>query len=279
MILKLNIGLCFALVFSFILALPSLTVPAEDRKHKDENLDIEKVYREIIVGGTAFVAVHAAVFGTKKARNPIKFLEKYDRVHRLDTDGIWVRIRTTDNITGWIYEKDLSSLWIHVSKHNRVVTLLDGLDQIVSFKADFSLFISGDKIKRGTSETPEDWRTPEGLFYVAEMRANSNYHKALLINYPSVKHATRAIQSGLINDTQFSRILKSYRKIDVPPMDTALGGLIEIHGDGTNGQLNWTKGCVAIENHEIDFIFDRVSVGTPVWIEARKKIILKSIKD
>ena len=43
------------------------------------------------------------------------------------------------------------------------------------------------------------------------------------------------------------------------------GGLIEIHGEGGRGE-DWTRGCVALSNRDMDDLFRRVAVGTPVTI-------------
>jgi len=50
-------------------------------------------------------------------------------------------------------------------------------------------------------------------------------------------------------------------------MNTELGGYIEIHGDGTGERNNWTQGCIAIANGELDRLWDLVTVGTPVLID------------
>lgn len=250
------------------------TLPRIEQKSQVSD-EIARVYRLISNSGTSFVKTgNAALYPEPKRNNRIKYLNPMDRVHRIKTEGDWVRVRTIYNETAWIPKSDLSERWIFVSKKERTVSLLNGLEIEATFNADFSLFIAGDKLRQGRSERPEDWRTPEGLFYIATKKNYSQYYKALLINYPSVKHATRAIQSNEISDYQFSEILRAYRRIEAPPMNTPLGGLIEIHGDGTGGELNWTKGCVAIENDHLDYVFSQVSEGTPVWIEARKKVIL-----
>ena len=44
-----------------------------------------------------------------------------------------------------------------------------------------------------------------------------------------------------------------------------IGGLIEIHGGGGKG-LNWTDGCVALTNEDMDKIFEMAEIGTPVTI-------------
>ena len=56
-----------------------------------------------------------------------------------------------------------------------------------------------------------------------------------------------------------------------PPQDTALGGELGLHGEGPHwrgdsAELDWTFGCIAVRDHEIDFLAQRVKVGTPVWI-------------
>jgi lipoprotein-anchoring transpeptidase ErfK/SrfK len=53
----------------------------------------------------------------------------------------------------------------------------------------------------------------------------------------------------------------------VPP-GRGIGGLIEIHGAGGQGR-NWTDGCVALVNPDMDRLFAAVGVGTPVTIVGR----------
>jgi murein L,D-transpeptidase YafK len=91
----------------------------------------------------------------------------------------------------------------------------------------------GDKKRKG------DRATPEGKYHVTMKKGakQSKYYKALLINYPN-EDDRREFKGG---------------------------GLIEIHGHGGKG-ANWTEGCVALQNRDIDHLFNIVSVGTPVII-------------
>ena len=50
-------------------------------------------------------------------------------------------------------------------------------------------------------------------------------------------------------------------------MNTALGGMIEIHGHGTGARSNWTQGCIAVRNDAMDRLWRWVAVGTPVVVE------------
>jgi murein L,D-transpeptidase YafK len=78
----------------------------------------------------------------------------------------------------------------------------------------------------------------------------TRYYKALLINYPNeqdVIEFKNSVKKGIL-----SKRAKS-------------GGLIEIHGDGGKG-FDWTNGCVALTNSDMDRIYDIASIGMPVNI-------------
>ena len=113
----------------------------------------------------------------------------------------------------------------------------------------------------------DDWRTPEGTFYVVRKNPNSQFYRAFVLNYPTVEDAERGLDEGLISKAEHRRIVEAQKILAMPPMGTALGGMIEIHGDGTGAARNWTRGCVAIHNSHIDKMWYRVEVGTPVVIE------------
>ena len=49
------------------------------------------------------------------------------------------------------------------------------------------------------------------------------------------------------------------------PSSAKIGGLIEIHGNGGKG-IDWTEGCIALTDTEMDIVFKTVKVGTPVTI-------------
>ncbi len=49
------------------------------------------------------------------------------------------------------------------------------------------------------------------------------------------------------------------------PQTAKIGGLIEIHGNGGKG-IDWTEGCIALTDKEIELVYKKVRVGTPVTI-------------
>jgi murein L,D-transpeptidase YafK len=78
----------------------------------------------------------------------------------------------------------------------------------------------------------------------------TKYYKALLLDYP--------------NDED-KRKFKSDIENGLLPATSKIGGLIEIHGNGGKG-IDWTEGCIALTDKEIDTVYKNVKVGTPVTI-------------
>jgi murein L,D-transpeptidase YafK len=110
-----------------------------------------------------------------------------------------------------------------------------------------------------------DRATPEGEFYVFTRNNKSAFYLSLGISYPNVEDAERGLRDGLISREVRDAIVKAINRKATPPQNTALGGDIFIHGNGSSS--DWTWGCVALENVEMKELFDAVPVGTPVTIK------------
>ena len=97
-----------------------------------------------------------------------------------------------------------------------------------------------------------DLATPEGSYIVSSKKSGyrTKYYLALLINYP--------------NEEDHARFAEAKRLGRIPSR-SAIGGLIEIHGEGGKGG-DWTEGCVALTNRDMKEVFNQVEVGTPVII-------------
>lgn len=124
---------------------------------------------------------------------------------------------------------------------------------------------TGPKLEAG------DQRTPEGLYRIAAPPRPSRFHRFVLIDYPSPRDADRALEAGRIGEADHARILGAHAQGELPPQDTPLGGGLGLHGEGKrwNGQsthLDWTYGCVALSDTDIDFIAERAPPGTLVVI-------------
>lgn len=87
--------------------------------------------------------------------------------------------------------------------------------------------------------------TPEGRYLISGLQKKSKFHKAYDLNYPNA-------------------VDKARHKLLAP--GKPIGGEIQIHGGGIED--NWTWGCIAMRNRDIDELFERPELGkqTIVWI-------------
>jgi murein L,D-transpeptidase YafK len=123
----------------------------------------------------------------------------------------------------------------------------------------------------GTKRLQGDFRTPEGSYSVSGPAGPSRFHRFIPIDYPSRRDADAALATGAIGAAEHARIVARRPYDRPPPQDTSLGGGLGLHGEGDDWRgesagLDWTFGCVAVRDHEIDFLADRVALGTPVTI-------------
>jgi murein L,D-transpeptidase YafK len=100
-------------------------------------------------------------------------------------------------------------------------------------------------------EREGDARTPEGHYIIDSRTAQSHYYKALHVSYPNAEDRQRAARLGV-----------------------APGGAIMIHGlpngmgaiGAAHRLYDWTLGCIAVTDEEMDEIWEMVPIGTPVEI-------------
>jgi murein L,D-transpeptidase YafK len=132
-----------------------------------------------------------------------------------------------------------------VEKSKRTMTLLKQDREVRTYKIALGRDPVGPKVRQG------DNRTPEGIYYIDYKVRNSAYHRALHLSYPNPDDVERA------------------RALGVPP-----GGSIMIHGmkndhlwmGDVQYLFNWTNGCIALTNREIEEVWALVSPWTPVEI-------------
>lgn len=208
-----------------------------------------------------------AVFDDKDMTSSSFNLNFREPVYVIERSARWTRIQTDTGAEGYVTSEALSNVWIRVSKRQKSVYIYRGTELVRQIPADFGNNVSSDKIQRGDQRSPDDWRTPEGSFFVVSKNPNSKFYKALVLNYPTAEDARRGFKQGLISKDEYDTIVEAEASFKMPPMNTMLGGWIEIHGDGTGGGTNWTQGCIAIENERMDEIWDMIEVGTPVLTE------------
>ena len=134
---------------------------------------------------------------------------------------------------------------IVVEKSKRTLSLYRAGKLLKSYKIALGKNPVGPKQREGDS------RTPEGSYVIDFRKADSKFHRALHISYPNAEDRRRARERG------------------VQP-----GGAIMIHGlpNGTGAigaahrLRDWTDGCIAVTNEEIEEIWKVVPNGTAIVI-------------
>jgi len=115
-----------------------------------------------------------------------------------------------------------------------------------------SYFIALGSKPVGDKERAGDQRTPEGLFHINAHNPASKFHLALRISYPDDAHRARAAALGAD-----------------PGGDIMIHGLPKEYSEAGKDHIanDWTNGCVALSNQEIEEIWRAVPDGTPVQIK------------
>ncbi len=116
-----------------------------------------------------------------------------------------------------------------------------------------------------------DNKTPLGHFVIGWIADKTSFHRFFGLLYPNKEYAERAFQTGLLDQKTWNRIRRAFASGRLPPQNTVLGGNLGIHGIGKGDksiheQYNWTNGCVALTNAQIDRLAAWIQVGTSVEI-------------
>lgn len=133
-----------------------------------------------------------------------------------------------------------------VIKSKRIMMLLRDGEILKTYRVSLGKNPEGHKVKAG------DNKTPEGRYILISRNPNSKFHLAVRISYP--------------NETD----LDNAGKLGVSP-----GGGIMIHGlpdeladiGEYHRYLDWTDGCIAVTNPEMEEIWQMVDTGTPIEIK------------
>ena len=116
-----------------------------------------------------------------------------------------------------------------------------------------------------------DNKTPLGYFTIAWITDDTSFHRFFGFRYPSKEYAERAFRAGRLDKKTWNTIRQAFASGRLPPQDTVLGGNLGIHGIGRGNvnvheQYNWTNGCIALTNDQVDRLTKWISVGTSVEI-------------
>lgn len=160
---------------------------------------------------------------------------------------------------------------IVVLKSRRRLELWNGDTLIKTYGVALGASPQGHKRRRG------DKRTPEGEFRICTRNATTSaFHIFLGLDYPAVPDAARALKNKTISWREYQAIRSRLASRSAPPWGTRLGGWVGIHGgnDGAFarkrakqlGGSDWTAGCIALRDREIEEIYAATRLGTMVSV-------------
>jgi len=157
--------------------------------------------------------------------------------------------------------EDGAGMSLRVFKTRHEMVLVDNHQMVRKFNVALGRAPVGTKLIRG------DNRTPEGRYYVCEKNANSRFRRFLGLSYPNREDADRGFARRLITANEWGEIFFANLLRTTPPWSTALGGRVGIHGQsGRDMSFDWTEGCIAVTDADIDYLYETVPIGTPVII-------------
>ena len=133
-----------------------------------------------------------------------------------------------------------------VKKHEKRMYLMKNKKPFKIYRIALGANSKGHKMRAG------DERTPEGTYILDYKNSNSDFYKSIHISYPNAFDILSAKERGAVP-----------------------GGDIMIHGQKNGAKnfgrihryVNWTDGCIAVTNTEMDEIWASVDAGTPITIE------------
>lgn len=143
------------------------------------------------------------------------------------------------------------------------------LRSLICTDGSATVFTARVQLGTGSEDGPKqregDGRTPEGRYHICSKNPLSKYHLSLGVSYPNEPDAQRGYEAGLIDSACLSRIISSAER---PPWDTPLGGFIMIHGQPDSGARtgDWTAGCIALSNDDMDILYSMAAIGDAVVI-------------
>lgn len=139
----------------------------------------------------------------------------------------------------------LSVTRILIDKSERELTLYHEQKALKTYQVSLGRDPDGPKVRKG------DGKTPEGKYSIDSKNGKSKFHRAFHVSYPNDADRKRAKLAGVAPGGD----------IMIHGMKNGLGWLGRLHR-----LIDWTEGCIAVTDSEMEELWQRVPVGTPVEI-------------
>ena len=159
------------------------------------------------------------------------------------------------------------AVWLLVDTQKRIIQVKQDKRTLETFEG-----VAIGRKGAGHKQQVGDDVTPIGIYKISYTNNNSHFRKFFALNYPSVDDASLALFSARISYPDYQAIIQAHQNDQVPPQNTVVGGVIGIHGVGhgiknVHNIFDWTHGCVALSNQQIDRLAKWVYKGMRVQIK------------
>jgi len=154
--------------------------------------------------------------------------------------------------------------YIRVLKSERLLELVDREEKVLkSYKIMLGRNPIGPKIQEG------DFKTPEGSYLLNYKNPQSLFHKSLHISYPDKEDIRRAKNLGVKpgGDIMVHGLPNDFKEMRNWLRSVGLEGLGDDIIRTSLPYFDWTSGCIAVLNEEIDEIYEKIQIPTPILIK------------
>lgn len=157
-------------------------------------------------------------------------------------------------------------IWINVDTSNLTLSVMRGEKIEMVFDN-----ISIGRYGASKARMMGDNRTPLGTFRIGWIKEPSRYYRFFVFDFPNKEAADFALTENRISRETWQSIVNALDAGQFPPQNTPLGGYLGIHGLGrgdqkVHRQYNWTNGCIALTNAQIDQLSKWLKPGVLVKV-------------
>jgi len=156
---------------------------------------------------------------------------------------------STADVVGMITQHIFETLFTFDAEWNVVPLLAEGMPTVSADGKTYDIALGFQPV--GHKQFEGDGKTPEGLYFIDRFNPRSRYHLSVGISYPNDQDKAYAAQFG-----------------------RSAGSDIMFHGRGPEGNalaprnLDWTAGCLALTDQEIEDVYAMLQPGIPVMLYA-----------
>lgn len=179
----------------------------------------------------------------------------------LEKDGTFVMLPKTPIISSY------QPTWLLIDTEKMQLEVKRGEETLIVFE-NIAIGQSGAGLKTERGDNI----TPKGDYKIGWVNSDSQFHLFYGLTYPSIADAENGLQNGVISPAEHDAIVSAQQNNQVPPQNTPLGGQVGLHGLGQadasiHQAMNWTHGCVAITNEQVDALSQWITLGMRVQIK------------